>query len=186
MNIQYQLCIYSGSLKGKIIPITKQETKIGRDAGCDIVLAENSISRVQAFLYVQANGSVVLVDNNSTNGTVVNNYQITAPVQLFENDVITLGGEVMLVFQRATELGLKNAQGQLNNLADMPAGNAPESYNFEKKQGNPMNNDNQNFRNDGAVTGNDNAGQNQNPGENYGFNQAYNPYAQPQMNPYGQ
>ena len=149
MNSQYQLCFYSGSLTGKIFPIEKNETKIGRDSSCDIVLTENSVSRVHVFLYVQQNGSVILVDNNSTNGTVVNNYQISAPVQLNENDVIGLGGDVMLVFQKATGFDPVNQW----NGKEIPAGNAPESYNFEKKQGNPMENENTNLPNDGAADG---------------------------------
>ena len=188
MNTQYQLCFYSGSLTGKIFPIVKEETKIGRDASCDIVLTENSVSRIHVFLYVQQNGSVVLVDNNSTNGTVVNNYQISAPVQLSENDVIGLGGDVMLVFQRVAGYDPGN---QLNGT-DMPAGNAPDSYNFEKKQGNPMSNENNNLPNDGAANGSvPNSGQDQQQGtENFGFNQSYNaPYGMPGMNqgqlPYG-
>ena len=188
MNTQYQLCFYSGSLTGKIFPIVKEETKIGRDASCDIVLTENSVSRIHVFLYVQQNGSVVLVDNNSTNGTVVNNYQISAPVQLSENDVIGLGGEVMLVFQKVAGYD----PGSQWNSTDMPAGNAPDSYNFEKKQGNPMSNDNNNIPNDGAMNGfAPNSGQDQQQGaDNFGFNQAYNAgYGMPAMNqgqmPYG-
>ena len=121
MNTQYQLCFYSGSQAGKIFPITKEETKIGRDSSCDIVLTENSISRIHVFLYVQQNGSVVLVDNNSTNGTIVNNSQISAPVQLSENDVIGLGGDVMLVFQKVAGFD----PGSQWNSTDIPAGNAP-------------------------------------------------------------
>ena len=170
MNSQYQLCFYSGSLTGKIFPIEKNETKIGRDPSCDIVLTENSVSRVHVYLYVQQNGSVVLVDNNSTNGTVVNNYQISAPVQLNENDVIGLGGDVMLVFQKATGFDPVNQW----NGKEIPAGNAPDSYNFEKKQGNPMENENNNLPNDGAADGfAKDGGLSQQPAGNYGFNQAY-------------
>ena len=198
MNTQYQLCFYSGSQAGKIFPITKEETKIGRDSSCDIVLTENSISRIHVFLYVQQNGSVVLVDNNSTNGTVVNNSQISAPVQLSENDVIGLGGDVMLVFQRVAGFD----PGTQWNSTDIPAGNAPDSYNFEKKQGIPMNNDNVNNSNDGAANGFAPANaQNQQPAaDNFGFNQSYNTnygmagmnqgqqaaYGGNQANPYGQ
>ena len=186
MNTQYQLCFYSGSLTGKVFPITKEETKIGRDSSCDIVLTENSVSRIHVFLYVQQNGAVVLVDNNSTNGTIVNNIQISAPVQLSENDVIGLGGDVMLVFQKVAGF---DAGSQWSGSA-IPAGNAPDSYNFEKKQGNPMSNDNNNFPNNGAMNGfAANAGQIPPQGtDNYGFNQAYN-YGMPPVNqgqiPYG-
>ncbi len=186
MNSQYQLCFYSGSLTGKIFPITKEETKIGRDASCDIILTENSVSRIHVFLYVQQNGSVVLVDNNSTNGTVVNNYQISAPVQLSENDIIGLGGDVMFVFQKVAGFD----PGSQWNGTDIPAGNAPDSYNFEKKQGIPMN-DNNNFPNDGAVSGFGSSSQSQQPADNFGFNQAYsmnnisNPGYSQGQSPYG-
>ena len=182
MISQYQLCFYSGSLTGKIFPIEKEETKIGRDASCDIILTENSVSRIHVFLYVQQNGAVVLVDNNSTNGTSVNNIQISAPVQLTENDVISLGGEVMMVFQKVAGFEPDSPW----NGADMPAGNAPESFNFERKQGNPMNNDNNNYPNDGAVSGY-NSGASV-PPENFGFNQAYNTNfnsGTPEQAPYG-
>ena len=178
MNSQYQLCFYSGSLTGKIFPIDKNETKIGRDPSCDIVLTENSVSRVHVFLYMQQNGTVVLVDNNSTNGTVVNNYQISAPVQLNENDVIGLGGDVMLVFQKATGFDPVNQW----NGKEIPAGNAPESYNFEKKQGNPMENENTNLPNNGAADGfAKEGGQSQQPAGNFGFNQAYSGAGYPDM-----
>jgi hypothetical protein len=43
--------------------------------------------------------------------------------------VIGLGGDVMLVFQKVAGFD----PGNQWNGTEMPAGNAPDSYNFEKK-----------------------------------------------------
>ena len=97
MSNQFQIRVHSGSLRGQAFVINKQEFKIGRDPSCDIVLTESAVSRVHLLIYPQPYDAIVLVDNNSTNGTTVNNVQVTAPVQIAENDVIVLGGEVALV-----------------------------------------------------------------------------------------
>ena len=100
MNNQFQIRVHSGSLRGQAFVINKQEFKVGRDPSCDIVLNENAVSRIHLLIYPQAYEAIVLVDNNSTNGTTVNNVQVTAPVQITENDVIMLGGEVALVLEK--------------------------------------------------------------------------------------
>ena len=100
MNNQYQIRVHSGSLRGQAFLINKNEFKVGRDPSCDIVLSENAVSRVHLLIYPQAYNAIVLVDNNSTNGTTVNNVQVTAPTQITENDVIMLGGEVALVLEK--------------------------------------------------------------------------------------
>ena len=100
MNNQYQIRVHSGSLRGQAFLINKNEFKVGRDPSCDIVLSENAVSRVHLLIYPQAYNAIVLVDNNSTNGTTVNNVQVTAPTQITENDVIMLGGEVAWCWKR--------------------------------------------------------------------------------------
>ncbi len=100
MNNQFQIRVHSGSLRGQAFVINKQEFRVGRDTSCDIILSENAVSRVHLLIYPQAYNSIVLVDNNSTNGTTVNNVPVTAPVQITENDVIMLGGEVALVLEK--------------------------------------------------------------------------------------
>ena len=77
--------------------ITKEITKIGRNAdAADICIIGNSaVGRVHAVLYMQ-NGSIGIGDNESKNGTYVNEiklYPAGAPVPLNHGSVIRLGDE---------------------------------------------------------------------------------------------
>ena len=66
-----------------------QEVKIGRDAGCEIVLPHISVSKCHARI-VRENGDYYLVDNGSTNGVVINNQRVTGKQLLHEKDVIDI------------------------------------------------------------------------------------------------
>lgn len=67
----------------------KQELRIGRDPGCDIVLPHISVSKVHARIVFER-GSYYIVDQGSTNGVVVNNQWLTGKQQLHEKDVIAI------------------------------------------------------------------------------------------------
>ena len=100
MNHQFQIRVHSGELRGQAFVISQPEFKIGRDPSCDIVLGETAVSRIHAIIYSQGVNTLVLADNNSTNGTAINSVQVTSPVQISENDVIVLGGEVALALEK--------------------------------------------------------------------------------------
>ncbi len=70
-------------------PITKRETVIGRDEMADIVVKDGYVSKLHAMLQVYSNG-LVLLDLNSTNGTIVNSVETPKRV-LRNNDIISLG-----------------------------------------------------------------------------------------------
>lgn len=77
--------------------ITKEITKIGRNAdAADIcILGNSAVGRVHAVVYMQ-NGSIGIGDNESKNGTYVNEiklYPAGAPVPLNHGSVIRLGDE---------------------------------------------------------------------------------------------
>ena len=155
MNNKYQIRVHSGSLRGQAFVINKPEFKIGRDPSCDIIFTENSVSRIHLIIYLQDMNNVVLVDNNSTNGTTVNNMPVTTPVQITENSVIMLGGEVALVLEKAPEMQMpyapyppQNYQSNLNNpyaqsyqippyqppVAESGFSNVPNSSDFMQNQ----------------------------------------------------
>ena len=67
----------------------KQEIRIGRDAGCDIVLPHISVSKCHAKI-IRDQDSYYIVDNGSTNGVVVNNRRVSGKVLLHEKDVIVI------------------------------------------------------------------------------------------------
>lgn len=65
-------------------------TTIGRDAGCGVVLADPSISRMHAQITRQPAGYFV-ADLNSSNGVLLNAERLTGPAQVFAGDTLTLG-----------------------------------------------------------------------------------------------
>jgi type II secretory pathway predicted ATPase ExeA len=69
--------------------VTKRETIIGRDKMADIVMNDGYVSKLHAILQLYKTG-VVLLDLNSTNGTLVNSLEIMKTV-LHNNDIIFIG-----------------------------------------------------------------------------------------------
>lgn len=64
---------------------------IGSAAGNDVVITNTGISRSHAQITVRNDGSVMIRDLGSTNGTYVNGNRITAPVSLHPGDSVVLG-----------------------------------------------------------------------------------------------
>lgn len=64
----------SGPLAGQEFEV-KPSTVIGRDPGCDIVIADPNVSKKHAKISVQG-PSVFLEDLGSTNGTFVNGKRV--------------------------------------------------------------------------------------------------------------
>ena len=127
MNHQFQIRVHSGELRGQAFVISQPEFKIGRDPSCDIVLGETAVSRIHAIIYSQGVNTLVLADNNSTNGTTINNVQVTSPVQISENDVIMLGGEVALALEKIPA-GMGVAAESVQPQAAAPAQQIPPYF----------------------------------------------------------
>ena len=71
--------------------INSSSTWIGRDADCSIILDSfGMVSRRHAEIRLD-NGGFLLEDNNSFNGTLVNEQRISAPTPLFHDDTIRVG-----------------------------------------------------------------------------------------------
>lgn len=85
------------------IPITLDGVKIGRsDACCDYIIENNSaIGRFHAFIVLENDG-VTIVDNNSENGTFINNEAITPNEKYFlhDRDVVRLANEKFVFYQK--------------------------------------------------------------------------------------
>jgi type II secretory pathway predicted ATPase ExeA len=69
--------------------LTKRETVLGRDEMADIVVKDRYVSKLHAMFQMYSNG-LVLLDLNSTNGTIVNSVETQKRI-LRNNDVISLG-----------------------------------------------------------------------------------------------
>ncbi len=79
----------------------ESHTKIGRDPSqSDIIISELIVSKLHCTIYVK-DGTIYVKDNDSTNGTYVNNQKITAEA-IGDNTVIGLGrrGTVKIVFRK--------------------------------------------------------------------------------------
>jgi pSer/pThr/pTyr-binding forkhead associated (FHA) protein len=64
---------------------------IGRDAGCDVVVPRNEVSRRHAELAPTEDGYVIR--DTSSNGVFVNGDKIQGSLRLSRSDVIRVGGE---------------------------------------------------------------------------------------------
>jgi sigma-B regulation protein RsbU (phosphoserine phosphatase) len=69
---------------------------VGRSSAAELVLADRFLSRKHARLF-QANGSWMVEDLGSRNGTLVNGVKIEEPTKLKADDEIRLSGSVIMV-----------------------------------------------------------------------------------------
>lgn len=76
---------------GTTIPLGVQGAWIGREPGCEILIESSPlVSRRHAYIRSE-NGVNVISDNNSFNGTFVNDQRLAQPAKLSHGDRITLG-----------------------------------------------------------------------------------------------
>ncbi len=88
---QWTLSVESGPKELKGVKITVSGTVIvGRSPGADIVIAASYVSGRHAQFKLMGK-NLFVEDLGSTNGTTVNGKQITAPVALKNNDVVSVG-----------------------------------------------------------------------------------------------
>jgi S1-C subfamily serine protease len=78
------------------IPILSREFRIGRDRSSDLALADPKVSRRHATLWMQGERYYVR-DENSTNGTFVNEKRITGAVELRRGDKLRIGSTVFVL-----------------------------------------------------------------------------------------
>jgi hypothetical protein len=79
---------------------TKDCFTIGRDAACDLVLSNMTVSRTHADLRREADGWL-LSDAGSTNGTRLNGWRVTEPVPIRAGDQVTFGALTLVVADHA-------------------------------------------------------------------------------------
>ncbi|HEX8996416.1 MAG TPA: FHA domain-containing protein [Ktedonobacterales bacterium] len=86
-----QLTLVQGAgAHGETWPLSRPVMSIGRDASCDITLADISISRMHAHITRQPAGYFI-ADLQSSNGVRLNGQLLVGPAQFFAGDVIALG-----------------------------------------------------------------------------------------------
>ena len=81
------------SLKGKSFDIGEELT-IGRADKCSVVLDDPYVSQVHARIFPN-DGSFMVEDLGSTNGTYLNRQRVTAPTELQRGDRVKIGKTVL-------------------------------------------------------------------------------------------
>ena len=90
------LIVQTGSLKGQRWNLDKEKLEIGRGADCAIRIDDKTVSRQHAVIYMDGDGW--LVEDQSKNGTYVNDEIVTTKISLSDGDVITIATAIKLVF----------------------------------------------------------------------------------------
>ena len=99
-NPTYQITMRSGPTPGDSYLLEKEQVFLGRDASNEIPIADPEISRRHARFLVRPEG-VFLEDLGSTNGTFLNGLRVSVPQVLRAGDVITLGENIVVLFELA-------------------------------------------------------------------------------------
>jgi len=88
--MKLNLLVADGVNKGKVIAVTKTQFLIGRDASCQLRPSSPSVSKRHCAL-LQREGKVFVRDLKSTNGTFVNDKQVSGEVELHNEDRLSIG-----------------------------------------------------------------------------------------------
>jgi S1-C subfamily serine protease len=103
----------SGDQRGQTVEVEGDEFSIGRGHECDLVLADDDVSRQHARLVRRADGRFELEDLKSTNGTEVDGRRILAPRVLAGRERITLGDTVLIAeYDGTQETAVSGRNGQ--------------------------------------------------------------------------
>jgi predicted component of type VI protein secretion system len=116
----YQLVMRTGPTPGKVFPLSKSESYVGRDINNDIVISDAEISRKHARFVLQG-GMFILEDLGSTNGSFVGGQRLMGPHPLRSGETIMFGENVSLVFE-ATPI---DPNATVISSAQAPALSAP-------------------------------------------------------------
>ena len=88
----YLIHLYPPGQGTWLMPVSNRPLLLGRDAGCDLELADTGVSREHARLE-PTNEGVLLVDLNSTNGTYLNDAPVTRQ-RLASGDRVRIGNQI--------------------------------------------------------------------------------------------
>lgn len=94
----FSLILQSGMQANMIYPLSMDRYTIGRAEDNKILITDNDISNYHALIEVQEDG-IWVEDLNSSNGTFVNNQQITSSVWIKSGDSLRFGQSVTAKLQ---------------------------------------------------------------------------------------
>src|SRR6516225_8604807 len=88
--MKLSLVVAQGVHQGKVIPIPVAQFLIGRDEGCQLRPASQAISKRHCAILARG-GKVFVRDFGSTNGTFVNDAQVTGEQEIKDGDQLKIG-----------------------------------------------------------------------------------------------
>lgn len=83
---------------GQPYPYVHGQWLIGRSKSCDFVIPEDQISRQHCMITLTSDGTFLLEDLSSTNGTFLNGMRLQGPAILYPGDQVGLA-DTLLIFQ---------------------------------------------------------------------------------------
>jgi hypothetical protein len=110
------LVAQEGPLKGQRWPVNRPMV-LGREATCDVVIADRQVSRFHARITPTPEG-IILEDLGSKNGTHHNGNSLTAPVILQDGDAVQISFvQEFLFFTSDATVPLSDGAGRPGRLA---------------------------------------------------------------------
>ncbi len=107
------------------IVFEKEHTTIGRATDNDIQLDDQGLSRLNSTVYIDGE-TVRIVDNDSTNGTLVNDEPAAKDGTILEDgDTIKVGSSTVLTFKKVPEPAAEEASGDQTAAAAVGSASAP-------------------------------------------------------------
>ncbi len=91
-----RLTVRDGGMAGTVLELSRGIV-IGRGEGCDLDLPDERVSRRHAALEPRSDGTLILTDLGSANGTLVNGHSIAGPVRLAGGEELRLGDTICTV-----------------------------------------------------------------------------------------
>ena len=90
-----QLQFATGTQQGQAAQVAGDRFLVGRGSDCELTLADSEASRRHALLRPQPDGSVVLEDLGSTNGTYLDQQRVQGPLLVNPGQPIRIGQTAM-------------------------------------------------------------------------------------------
>ena len=97
----FSLAFLTGPQASTVQVLEHSQIVIGREEG-DVVTQDPETSRRHALLEIHRDGTVWISDQQSTNGTLVNDARITGPVRLLSQQEFTCGNSTFMLLVRNT------------------------------------------------------------------------------------
>lgn len=91
-----RLTVRDGGMAGTVLELSRGIV-IGRGEGCDLDLPDERVSRRHVALEPRSDGTLILTDLGSANGTLVNGHPIAGPVRLAGGEELRLGDTICMV-----------------------------------------------------------------------------------------